>query len=183
MRSVHASAGLGTEQTGALQPAPRLFSINAQLRGSLSFIRKEAWPPAQHSRVLQEPLALTLKEPVSQSPARSGLPRGGGQQPSPHGYFHPHWLSSAWWGPMARRRAPPACLATLHPLCRLAEGEDAGPQAASPGEIKTRAVSHYCSDQPCTLPSTRDSGDPDRAPGSWGVQGATFIVTHELTQP
>lgn len=37
MRSVHASAGLGTEQTGALQPAPRLFSINAQLPGEPEF--------------------------------------------------------------------------------------------------------------------------------------------------
>lgn len=76
----------------------------------------------------------------------------------------------------------PACLATLRPLCRLAEGEDPGPQTASPGEIKTRAVSLYYHRRPCTQPSTRDSGDPHRTPGSWGVQGAMLIVTHELTQ-
>ena len=83
----------------ALQPGLRLFSINAQLwgelgfRAGLSFIRKEAWPLAQPIRALQEPLALTQKKPVSQSPARSGLPQGW-QWPSPLGYFHPRWLSS-----------------------------------------------------------------------------------------
>lgn len=91
--------GWAQSRPGALQPGLRLFSINAQLRGELgfraglSFIRKEAWPLAQPIRALQEPLALTQKKLVSQSPACSGLPQGW-QWPSPLGYFHPRWLSS-----------------------------------------------------------------------------------------
>ena len=91
--------GWAQSRPSALQPTLCLFSINAQLRGELgfraglSFIRKEAWPLTQPSRALQEPLTLTQKKPVSQSPARSGLPQGW-QWPSPLGYFHPRWLSS-----------------------------------------------------------------------------------------
>lgn len=91
--------GWAQSRPSALQPALCLFSINAQLRGELgfraglSFIRKEAWPLTQPSRALQEPLTLTQKKPVSQSPARSDLPQGW-QWPSPLGYFHPRWLSS-----------------------------------------------------------------------------------------
>lgn len=94
------SPGWAQSGPSALQPALRLFSINVQLRGelgfraSLGFIRKEAWPLAQPSWAFREPLALTQKKPVSQSPARSGLPQEW-QWPSPLGYFHPRWLSSS----------------------------------------------------------------------------------------
>lgn len=91
----------------------------------------------------------------------------------------PPWLfppSLAELRPVGTHGRPqgPACLATLHPLCRLAN--------CQPWGDKDQNLSHWYSHQPCTPPSTWGSGDPHKAPGSCGLQGATIKVTHELTR-
>ena len=130
MRSDRASTELGTERTGCppARPAPIFHKCpdagELGSRASLSFIRKEAWPPAQASRPAlpgapgaprPHPEGASLPEP---SPLRP--PQGWGAAARPPWLFPPSLAELRLVGAHGSLQGPPPPPAS--PPCTLCAG-------------------------------------------------------------